>query len=259
MSVRTLSYSGIRQLVVDNLGEGSITASPGSDPDRVEGSIDASDDAFLEAVQIRQAGDSLRISVPQGFWRSTTAHLKLLVPPDLMRFVIKTGSADVTLGLDVGPSKIVTGSGAVFISRAIDDLDCSTGSGNIDVAELDGLRARFRTSSGHITIGKASSRVSVKSSSGHIDIKSLNRAELEASTGSGEVVVSSTTGSVLVRTASGDVSIGVAGGLATWLDLGSGSGTVSIGLDAIGQPEPGEPYISVRVRTASGEIGVYRA
>jgi Putative adhesin len=257
MTVRTLDYSGIRQVVVDSLGEGSITISAGADPNRVEGSIDAGDEAFLAAVQIRQARDALRISLPQGFWRSTTAHLKLLVPPGLA-FVIKTGAADVALSADIGPSKIASGSGHISIGRAV-DLDCSTGSGNIDVAELDGNGARLRTGSGHISVGAASCPVSVKSGSGHIDVKSLDRSDLQASSGSGEVVVTSTTGSVDVRTASGVVSVGVADRLATWLDLSSGSGEVHIGLDAIGQPEPGEPHISVRARTASGGIEVFRA
>ncbi len=257
MSVRTLEYSGIRQVVVDSIGEGSITVSAGADPDRVEGSIDADDEAFLAAAQIRQAGSDLRISLPRGFWHSIAAHLNLLVPPGLA-FVIKTGAADVALSVDVGPSKITSGSGEIRISRAV-DLDCSTGSGNIDVAELSGSGARLRTGSGHISVGTASCPISLKTGSGHMDVKSLDRADVQASSGSGELVISSTTGSVDARTASGTVSVGVADRLATWLDLGSGSGEVRIGLDAINQPEPGEPYISVRARTASGDIGVFRA
>jgi len=257
MSVRTFDYSGIRQVVVDSLGEGSITVSPGADPDRLEGSIDAADDAFLAAVEVRQARDALRVSLPHGFWRSTIAHLKLLVPPGLA-YVIKTGAADVALSVDIGASKITTGSGHVSIGRAA-DLDCSTGSGYIEVAELGGRGARLSTGSGHVSIGTATCPVSAKSGSGHIDIKSLEGSDLQASSGSGELVVSSTTGSVDVRTAAGQVSIGVANRLATWLDLSSGSGEVRIGLDAIREPEPGEPYISIRARTASGDIGVFRA
>ena len=257
MSVRTLEYIGIRQLVVDHLGEGSITVSAGAGPDRVEGSIDAGDEAFLADIQVHQARDALRISLPQGFWRSTKSHLKLLAPPGL-RCVIKTGAADVAISVDIGPSRIVTGSGDVSLASAV-DLECSTGSGNIDVTELTGSGARLRTGSGHLMIGAASCPVSVKSGSGHIDISSLNRSELQASSGSGEVLVSSTTGSVDVRSASGMITVGVAEGLPAWLDLASASGELRVGLDAIGQPEPGEPYISVRARTASGAIGVVRA
>jgi DUF4097 and DUF4098 domain-containing protein YvlB len=257
MSVRTFEYSGIRQLVVDNLGEGSILIEAGAEPDKVEGSLDAGDDTFLADAHIQQAGQALRISLPQGFWRSTTADQKLRVPVGL-GFVIKTGSADVAFDVDIGGSKIVTGSGDIRIASAA-DLDCSTGSGNIHISELTGRGARISTGSGHVAIDTASCPISVKSGSGHIDVSSLQRSELQASTGSGEVVVSSTTGSVDVRSASGAITVGVADRLAVWLDLSSVSGRVGLGLEAINQPEPGEPYISIRARTASGEIGVIRA
>lgn len=256
MSVRSFDYAGIRQVVVDNPGDGSIMVEGGVDDGAVEGSIEA-DDSFLAGVQIRQAHDSLRISLAQGTWRGTTIDLRLRVPEDLT-FVIKTGAADVSFAVGIARSKIVTGSGDISIGRAA-DLDCSTGSGNVHVSELVGRGARLSTGSGHLSIGTSSCPISAKSGSGHIDITSLNRTDLQASSGSGEVVVSSTTGSVDVRSASGSVSVGVADRLATWLDLSSVSGRVAIGLEAIGQPEPGEAYISVRARTASGDIGVFRA
>ena len=42
----TNSYRGVRQIVVDNLGDGSITVEPGSQQDLVEASIVADDDQF---------------------------------------------------------------------------------------------------------------------------------------------------------------------------------------------------------------------
>lgn len=256
MSVRTFDYSGIKQVVIDNLGDGSIMVEGGVDADAVEGSIEAGD-SLLADVQIRQVRDSLRISLPQGIWRGSNVDLRLRVPEDLT-FVIKTGAADVSFGVAIARSKIVTGSGDISIGRAA-DLDCSTGSGNVHVSELVGRGARLSTGSGHLSIGSSSCPISAKSGSGHIDITSLNRADLQAGSGSGEVTVSSTTGSVDIRSASGSVSVGVADRLATWLDLSSVSGRVAIGLEAINQPEPGEPYISVRARTASGDIGVFRS
>jgi DUF4097 and DUF4098 domain-containing protein YvlB len=256
MNVRSFDYRGIKQVVVDNLGDGSIMVEGGVDADAVEGTIEA-DDSLLADVQIRQAHDSLRISLPQRSWRGTTVDLRLRVPEDLA-FVIKTGAADVSFAVGIARSKIVSGSGDINVGRA-EDLDCSTGSGNVHVSELVGRGARLSTGSGHLSIGSSSCPISAKSGSGHIDITSLNRADLQAGSGSGEVVVSSTTGSVDIRSASGEVSVGVADRLATWLDLSSVSGRVAIGLEAISQPEPGEPYITVRARTASGDIGVFRS
>ena len=50
MSV-TKSYEGVRHVVVDNSGGGSITVEPGSRQDLVEASIDAADDKLGEPVE----------------------------------------------------------------------------------------------------------------------------------------------------------------------------------------------------------------
>jgi hypothetical protein len=128
----TNSYEGVRQVVVDNLGGGSITVEPSSRQDLVEVWIDAADDRFLEQVQIRQDHGWLRISLPHRFVSSTKAQLRLGVP-DGLAYVIKTGSADISISADIGRSKIISGSGDITVGNAV-DLDCSTGSGNVSVS-----------------------------------------------------------------------------------------------------------------------------
>ncbi len=148
----TESYEGVRHVVVDNLGGGSITVEPGSRQDLVEAWIDA-DDRFLEQVQIRQDHDWLRISLPHHFVWSTKAQLRLGVP-DGLTFVIKTGSADISISADIGRSKITSGSGDITVGNAT-DLECSTGSGNISVARVDGDGARLSSGSGDVAVGEA--------------------------------------------------------------------------------------------------------
>ena len=257
VTTRAFDFSGVRQLIIDNYGGGSILVQPSSDPDRVEGWLDADDERFLGEVTIRQERDYVRISLPQTLWRTANAHLRLAVPPGL-RFVIKTGSADISINADIDRSKIVTGSGDISVGRAI-DLDATTGSGSLSVAELAGQGARLGTGSGDVAIDTVSCPLAVKSGSGDIVLKSLVRSELRASSGSGDVSVAAASGSVELRSASGSISVGVADNLVSWLDLNSVSGTVRIGLDATSQPPPGEPWISVRARTASGNISVHRA
>ena len=93
---RTSIHDGVRRVVVDNFGGGSITVAPGPQPDAVECAIDAADDGFLELVHIRQERDALRISVPPALFRAADAHLRLGAPPGL-EYVIKVGSAEVSL------------------------------------------------------------------------------------------------------------------------------------------------------------------
>ena len=253
----TNSYEGVRQIVVDNLGGGSITVEPGARQDLVEAWIDAADDRFLEQVQIRQDHDWLRISLPHRFVWSQKAQLRLGVP-DGLAYVIKTGSADISISADIGRSKIISGSGDITVGNAV-DLDCSTGSGNISVARVDGSGARLSSGSGDVSVSEVLCPLTTKSGSGDVVVQSLRGGDLQAKSGSGDIGIAATSGSADLRSASGSLTVGVADNLPAWLDLSSVSGDIRIGLVSTTQPEPGEPYITVRARTASGNIAIYRA
>jgi DUF4097 and DUF4098 domain-containing protein YvlB len=253
----TNSYEGVRQVVVDNLGGGSIIVEPSSRQDLVEAWIDAADDRFLEQVQIRQDHDWLRISLPHRFVWITKAQLRLGVP-DGLAYMIKTGSADISISADIGRSKIISGSGDITVGNTV-DLDCSTGSGNISVSRVDGSAARLSSGSGDVSVSEVFCPLTAKSGSGDVVVKSLRGVELQAKSGSGDIGIAATSGSVDLRSASGSLTIGVADNLPAWLDLSSVSGDIRIGLDSTNQPEPGEPYITVRARTASGDIAIHRA
>jgi hypothetical protein len=255
MSV-TKSYEGVRHVVVDNSGGGSITVERGTEQDLVEFWIDTVEERFLEQVQIRHDQDWLRISFPEQFFRHIKAHLRLAVP-DGLAFVIKTGSADISISADIDRSKIISGSGDIIIGNAI-DLDCKTGSGDISVARVDGRAARLGSGSGDISVSEAYCPLTAKSGSGDVVVKSL-RGDLQANSGSGDIGIAATSGSVDLRSASGSLTVGVTENLPAWIDLNSVSGDIRIGLESTAQPGPGERYISVRARTASGDIALHRA
>jgi len=257
MSATDAVHEGVRHVVVDNFGSGSITIEPGSREDLVESWIEATDERLLDRVQIRQDHGWLRISFPQQFLRYTKADLRLGVPAGLM-YVIKTGSADISISADIGRSKISSGSGDITLDNAA-DLDCSTGSGNISVARVDGNGARLSSGSGDVSVGEAYCPLTAKSGSGEVVVQSLRGANLQANSGSGDIGITSASGSVDLRSASGTLTVVVADNLPAWLDLDSVSGDIKIALESTAPPEPGEPYISVRARTASGDIGIYRA
>jgi hypothetical protein len=255
--VREAVFDGVRHVTVDNLGAGSIVAEPGPPSGAVECSITAADEGLLNQVQIRQAHDQLWIGFPTGFFRSSSTHLRLGVP-DGLSYLIKVGSADVSITPDMARSKITSGSGDIRLGKAA-DLDCAAGSGDITIAALSGNAAKISSGSGSIAITAAHCPVSAKSGSGEVLLQSLHQSALRASSGSGDIAVPTTTGSVDLRSASGSLSVGVADNLAAWLDLHSVSGEIRIDLESAGPPEPGESYVSLRGRTASGDIAVYRS
>ena len=255
-------YAGVRHVVIDNFGGGTISIEPAgisdSTPsDAVESSISAADEAFLADIQARQDHDQLRFSFPTQIFRNTSAHLHLAVPAGLT-FVIKAGSAEISITADIGRSKIVSGSGDITIGKAA-DLDCSTGSGDISVMRVDGHAARITSGSGDVTVTEAHCPVTAKSASGDVVVRSLHGSQLQANSASGDIAVSSTSGSVDLRSASGSLTIGVADQLPAWLDLTSVSGEIRIALESTSPPEKGAPYVALRARTASGDIAVFRA
>jgi DUF4097 and DUF4098 domain-containing protein YvlB len=256
MSFRNSTHQGVRRVVLDNLGDGSVTVEPGIQPDLVECSINASQEEFLNAVQVRQERDALRISFPPAVFRKTNAHLRLGVPPGL-EYVIKVGSAEVSMSADIGRSKISSGSGDVSVRRA-HDLEVSTGSGEISVAKVGGSAARVSTGSGDVMVDEAVCPVIAKSGSGDVKVERA-RGPVQASSGSGDVTVAATSSAVDLRTASGSLTVGVADSLPAWLDLDTSSGEVQIALDSTYQPGPDEAYVSIKASTASGDIAVYRA
>jgi Putative adhesin len=252
---RSFSYHGVRGIAVDNLGSGSIVVEPNPTSGAVDGTLDA-DERVLQAVTVRHDGGQLRIGLPASVVRSGHVDLRLSVPPGLT-YALKSGSADISISADVGRAKISSGSGDVSLEQA-DELDCTTGSGSIAVHRLTGRAARLGTGSGDIRVGEAYGQVSAKSGSGDIVVEALHR-ELSASSGSGDIAVPAARGSVELRSASGSLSVGIADGLPAWLDLSSVTGPVTITLEPSTEPAPGEPYVRVQARTASGGIAVFRA
>ena len=123
---------------------------------------------------------------------------------------------------------------------------------------MSGIR-RPLTGSGDMSLGEVNGPITAKSGSGSVMVKSLRGATLQANSGSGDISVAATSGSVDLRSASGSLTVGIADNLPAWLDLNSVSGDIRIGLEPTAQPESGEPYLTLRARTASGDISIYRA
>lgn len=256
MTARTFDAAGIRTIVVDNLVQGSLSLETGPLDDVVEGTVSAAEE-LLDQTSIRHEADTLRIWFPEQLFRGQTAHVRIGVPAGIA-LTARTGSAEVTATAPLGRCRLITGSGDISLASA-QDLDVTTGSGSVSIGTLSGSSARLNSGSGDIVVGEAQCPISAKSGSGDVLVRSLHAVELRASSGSGDISVPAVRGSVDLRSASGSLTIGIADRLTAWLDLSSVSGAVRVAMDACNAPADGEPYVSVRARTASGEIAVYRA
>ncbi len=256
MSVFDKTFSGIRSVTVEQRGSGDVLINAGAEADQVRCTIDDWEATDPNALQIDQRHDRLVITAEESWTRNANSDVFLEVPAGL-DVSVTTRSGDIMINADLGAGKLTSGSGDVSVGTAV-TLSAKSGSGDIAIGQV-AEAAELSTGSGDISIREAAGPVSAKSGSGDLQLKRLRAGSVNASTGSGDISVPSTTGSVDLRSASGSIVVGVAEGMPAWLDLNTVTGDISIDLDPSQQPEEGKPFVTIRCRTASGEIGVSRA
>ena len=100
-------------------------------------------------------------------------------------------------------------------------VDFSTGSGNIDVIDVD-MELYAKSGSGNLYVEKVKGDVDVSTGSGNISVEDLE-GEVDANTGSGNIRVRNTVGDADMNTGSGEVRVS---GLEGSLDLNTGSGNI---------------------------------
>lgn len=150
-----------------------------------------------------------------------------------------------------------TGSGDVTIEHVTCDLKLATASGDAHVGRIGGS-AQFNTASGDLSIREAGGDLKVNTANGDVRVEH-SHGSVTARTANGDVRIGSVHGGVvLIATASGDTEIGIADGIAAWLDLQTGLGDVANGLDATDEPDSAQERAEIRVQTGFGDIKVRR-
>lgn len=153
---------------------------------------------------------------------------------------LTTAYGDVVVVRRVGPADIKTGSGAVRVGRIDGSAVIKNGNGDTAVDEVTG-DLRVSAANGKITVGRADASVAAKTANGDVRV--------------GEVAH----GAVVAQTAFGALEVGIREGVAAWLDLSTGFGTVYNDLDAAPDPGGASGTVEVRASSACGDITIRRA
>jgi hypothetical protein len=126
-------------------------------------------------------------------------------------------------------------------------------------SQIQGGAAVVKNSNGSTWIGDVTADLRTSSANGSIVVDHAHAAVV-AKTANGDVRVDEVArGSIVVETARGRVEIGVADGVAAWLDLQTSFGRVTNSLEDAAQPAAGEDTVEVRARTAFGDITISRS
>ncbi|EWT00805.1 hypothetical protein N865_13715 [Intrasporangium oryzae NRRL B-24470] len=168
-----------------------------------------------------------------------------------------TGSGKLSFH-ELGDAELRSGSGDVTVRAVRGGLSAKTGSGDLVFGSLGG-RSDLVSGSGDIEIRRAEAPVKAKTGSGDVRIEA-SAADIEVMTGSGDVRLAGVHGGeVRARTGTGDVTIGVAAGVAAYLDLDSVAGDVDVDLEETSGPGDAEATTSLFVHAGIGDIHVKRA
>jgi len=170
-------------------------------------------------------------------------------------FKISAGSIDIA---EAGPVQLRTSAGDITVGRVLGDAELTTSAGALRAGRIDGA-AVVKNANGETRIGEIAGDLRVSGANGNIVVDRA-RATVVAKTANGDIRLGEVAGdSVRAETARGRIDIGVAEGIAAWLDLQTGFGNVRNRLDAAAQPEAGENAVEVRARTAFGDITISRS
>jgi hypothetical protein len=168
-----------------------------------------------------------------------------------------TGVGDLKIDR-AGPVHLRTGVGDIAVDRVSGHAQVSTGSGAVRIGSVDGT-AVVKGANGDTWIGVISGDLRVITANGSIDIEHA-RASVVAKTANGDVRFGAIeAGTVVAQTSLGKVEIGIAEGVAAWLDVNTNFGKVSNHLDATTAPEPGNQTVEVRARSTFGDITIRRS
>jgi hypothetical protein len=249
-----LAHGTLRVDARDGLTEATVTVTarePGSD--------------IVERIAVEQRGPVIAIVAPRqgglfdlfGGRRTADAVDVTVTVPTGTKLRLSTFTADITVAGRVGSSDISFGASSATLDEVDGSLRLRYGSGSASVQTVHGsveMRsgagdARFGTIHGALDAGRGSGRLVVGEVHGTVRTRA----------GSGGAVLSAVHSDVDLASGSGEIEIGLPAGCATRLDVVTGTGRVRSDLPIEDAPASRERSITIRARTGSGSVHLFRA
>jgi hypothetical protein len=152
--------------------------------------------------------------------------------------------------------RLKTSAGRVSVDHVAGDAEI-TAAGELRLRRIDGS-ATVKNINGDTWVGEVTGDLRLTSANGNIAIDRA-RAEVNATTANGHIRIGEVGhGPVSLRTASGELEIGVAEGVAAWLDVRSSAGRVRNQLATADGPGDTDHTVQVRGRTHLGDVVIRR-
>lgn len=263
----TFPLSGPINLMV-KIGTGSVTVT--CRDDLAEATVVLTprvpDSDILQRYTVEMQGPTLTVTGPRSGglsdvftgWRRDRDAVDIEVTvPTRTACKINTGTAPVIIKGTCGGADVATGTGDVTLDTIDGDLRLRTGSADATIESVTG-DANTRTGSGDVQFGETGGSLHAGFGSGNLQI-GVARGAVRSRAGSGDLRIDAVFGDVDLGAGSGTITIGLPSGVSARLDVTSGSGRVHSDLPIEDQPAAARGSITVRTRTGSGDVRLFRA
>lgn len=170
----------------------------------------------------------------------------------------QTATGDLTCTGSLRRCQLQSAAGDISVERVTGDFKLETATGDLRAGVIEGS-AQVKGASSDILIREVAGDLLVNTANGDVDIDRSHGA-VTLKTANGDLRIRCMqSGSLAAESARSDIDVGVAEGVAAWLDLQTGLGQVKNDLDGTEPPAPGEEKVEIRVRTAFGNVAIHHA
>lgn len=250
------------------VGHGSLTVHCADDltEARVEMRSHKGSGEFLERITVEMDGPTLTINAPrQGGvfdlfgdrWRTGASVDIDVTVPSGTALKISSFTADITVVGRCAGADVATGTGRVQLEHVDGDLRLRYGASSCSVARVGGS-AVVRSGSGDTRLGEVGGDLQCACGSGRLEAAAVH-GSVKARSGAGQARIGAVYGDVDVASGSGGISIGLPKGVTARVDVHTGSGDLRSELPIEDEPVDRKGAITLRARTGSGDVHVFRA
>ena len=241
----------------DSVTEASVTLEPRvADSDIVERTTVEMRGRTLVVVTPRRGG-IFDLPVFGGSANSRDALDITVTVPSGTAMKLSSFTAGIAVDGRAGSADVAAGAADIHVDHIDGDLQLRFGSGNAHAERITGSVVA-RSGSGDAVFGEIGGGLTSGCGSGRLEVGTV-RGSVRSRSGSGTALLNAVYGDVDLASGSGGVEIGLPEGRSAQLDVTTGSGQVQSDLPVDDAPKQGSHRISIRARTGSGDIRVFRA
>jgi DUF4097 and DUF4098 domain-containing protein YvlB len=168
-----------------------------------------------------------------------------------------TSSADIAVDGRCGAADIASGGASISLEEVDGNLRLRYGSSTCEVTRVSGS-VQLSSGSGDARFGEIDGELTSDRGSGKLEVSAVHGA-VRTRSGSGRTTLGAVHGDVDIASGAGALAIGIPAGQAARLDVITGSGRVESELPVQEKPATAGRAITIRAKTGSGDIRLFRA